>query len=54
MCKRWVKKFWGIEIEKRKFHHGKNQILLEDVDIEKKKKKIKKKKKKILHWLQRS
>ena len=53
MCKRWVKKFRGIEIEKRKFHHGKNQILFEDVDIEKKRK-ILKKKLKILHWLQRS
>ena len=39
MYKSWVKKlltFGDIEIEKGKFHHRKNLILLEDVDIEKK------------------
>ena len=38
MHKIWVKKiitFGDIEIEKHKFHHRKNVILLEDIDIEK-------------------
>ena len=33
MCKE-IKTFGVIEIEKRKFYHCKNLILLEDVDID--------------------